>query len=144
MCVTIKACKFLENSLFSKNEKSEVFFRRKTNEKRKKYIYYSTKNKEDEESFFWVNPVCTRTELTGSPFSHSRLLPTKKLVLTQRDCYYKCYIPNWIKRCIKIVKKSAFFFDFFRCHFYRKNEKSKNPFSTKIFRKIHALIKKTH
>ena len=33
-----KAWKFLEDSVFSKNEKSEAFFRRKTNEKRKKYI----------------------------------------------------------------------------------------------------------
>ena len=34
-----KAWKFLDNSVFSKNEKSEAFFRRKTNEKRKKNIY---------------------------------------------------------------------------------------------------------
>ena len=37
--VVVKAWKFLDNSVFSKNEKSEAFFRRKTNEKRKKYKY---------------------------------------------------------------------------------------------------------
>ena len=36
--VAIKLFKFVENSFFSKNEKSQAFFRRKTNEKRKKCI----------------------------------------------------------------------------------------------------------
>ena len=38
-------------------------------------------------------------------------------------------------------QKSAFFV-FFRCHFYRKNEKSKNPFRRKFFEKSMPYIRR--
>ena len=76
--------------------------------------------------------VCTPCQGTDSSPSLTQKNTTMLYNNTVMDF---CFKNDWMH-----CQKKCLFFDFFRCYFGRKNEKSQNLFSTKIFRKMQTLV----
>ena len=78
--------------------------------------------------------VCTPCQGTDSSPSLTQKNTTMLYNNTVMDF---CFKNDWMH-----CQKKCLFFDFFRCYFGRKNEKSQNLFSTKIFRKMQSLVRR--